>query len=225
MRSLTFGDYNTVEDWGAILNAKVVADPVPKTNYVTVPGHEDGELDLSEALTGTVLYNNRNASFTLILAEGTHAERIETIRQIKSAVHGRKIKIYDPDDYPDHYLYGRLSVSEVVTLNAYATVKIDGILEPWRYALYETIRDITITGTSGTQTVTLDNRGDKTVTPTLTVTGALVLHFTTLDGTEASRVLGSGTYKIPRFKLAPGVSTITLSGAGTVSIKYREAIF
>ena len=66
LRGLQFGDYHTADDWNLILHEKIVAPPVPKTNYVSVSGR-DGDLDLTEALSDVVNYQDRKASFTFLL--------------------------------------------------------------------------------------------------------------------------------------------------------------
>lgn len=61
---------NTWEDWHLIPSSRpVVNPPTPKTTYIDIPGG-DGIIDLSTALTGYPVYNNREGSWNFIVANG-----------------------------------------------------------------------------------------------------------------------------------------------------------
>ena len=215
MRELQIGDYHTAEDWDLILNTMTINPPTPKLVSVPVDGR-DGDIDLSDALTGEVMYNNREASFTFLVTNGTQAERQAQIDEIINAVHGLKTSIVIPDD-PDHYLVGRCSVSDVHNDRAYGSFRITANCEPYRYSLIETTR--TVTATETPTDFALYNAGRKTVTPTLVVTGAVLLVYGT-----TSVALENGTYKLPSLALKRGATTVKISGSGTVILTYREAV-
>lgn len=219
LRGVQFGDYHTAEDWNLILNEKIVSPPVPKTNYVSVPGR-DGDLDLTEALSGVVNYQDRNASYTFLLTDGTHADRVELISQIIGVLHGQRVQIIDTDDYPDYYMIGRLTVTDVSNSNAYGILKIEAVCQPWRYSINQKSKTVTVTESDGTVTVTMSNNGYKTVAPTLTVTGSVTLTYG-----STSTALSAGTYILAGLRFTPGVNTVTVAGSGTISINYQEAIF
>ena len=219
LRGVQFGEYHTAEDWNLILHEKIVSPPVPKTNYVSVPGR-DGDLDLTEALSGVVNYQDRKASYTFLLTDGTHADRVELISQIIGVLHGQRVQIIDTDDYPDYYMIGRLSVTDVSNSNAYGILKIEAICQPWRYAINQKIKTVNVTASDGTVTVTLTNNGYKTVAPTLTVTGSITLTYG-----STSTTLSAGTYILTGLRFTPGANTVTVAGTGSISINYQEAIF
>lgn len=219
LRGVQFGEYHTAEDWNLILHEKIVSPPVPKTNYVSVPGR-DGDLDLTEALSGEVNYQDRKASYTFLLTDGTHADRVELISQIIGVLHGRRVQIIDTDDYPDYYMIGRLSVTDVSNSNAYGILKIEAVCQPWRYAINQKIKTVNVTASDGTVTVTLTNNGYKTVAPTLTVTGSITLTYG-----STSTTLSAGTYILAGLRFTPGANTVTVAGTGSISINYQEAIF
>ena len=52
---VTIGDKHTFKDWGLICTKIEISDPERKTYYVSIPGR-DGDLDLSEALSGEIQY-------------------------------------------------------------------------------------------------------------------------------------------------------------------------
>ena len=68
MKGVTFGGKHTYSDWGLILREHpVVSPPKPKTKLVDVLGAH-GSLDLTEKLTGQVMYEMREITchFTVI---------------------------------------------------------------------------------------------------------------------------------------------------------------
>ena len=219
LRGVQFGDHHTADDWGLIMHEKIVSPPVPKTNYVSVPGR-DGDLDLTEALSGVVNYQDRTASFTFLLTNGSHADRDELIAEIVGALHGQSMKIIDTDDYPDYYMTGRIMIQEVTNNNAYGVIKLQVVCRPWRYAINQAGKTVSVAASDGTVPVSLTNKGYKTVTPSITVTGSVTITYGT-----TSTSLSAGTYTLPGLLLSPGLNRVTVSGAGSVTFTYREAIF
>jgi len=215
MRGVYFDDFHTNNDWGLILNSKELDPPAPKVVKVTVDGR-DGDLDLSEALTGEIRYENREANFTFLVTEGSHSDREYMINTIINEIHGRTRKIILPDDL-EHYLIGRCIVSGVENYNAYGTFSVTADCDPYRYSIYETKRSIDLTDTP--IEIALSNSGRKTVIPTVVVSDTANI---TLGTTSVS--LSKGTYQIPALKLASGVSTIIVSGSGNLALSYREAV-
>lgn len=219
LRGVQFGDYHTATDWNLILHEKIVSPPVPKTNYVSVPGR-DGDIDLTEALSGVVNYEDRTAEYTFLLTDGTHADREELITEMIGVLHGQHMRIIDTDDYPDYYMTGRLKVTDVSNNNAYGVFKVEATCNPWRYAINQRKKSVTVTNDDGTVSVVLSNGGYKTVTPSIMVTGSVTLTYGT-----TSTTLSEGTYTLPGLRFTPGVNTIGVAGAGTVQITFTEAIF
>ena len=215
MRGVYFNDYHTNNDWGLILNSKELDPPTPKVVKVSVDGR-DGDLDLSEALTGEIRYENRGAEFTFLVTEGSQADRDYMINNIINNIHGRTCKIILPDDL-EHYLLGRCSVSGVTNDKAYGSFSVSADCEPFRYSIYETKRTIDLTNIA--IEVALVNNGRKTVIPTIVVDDTANITFG-----STSVELGAGTYQLPALKLVSGVNTIAVSGAGTLSLTYREAV-
>lgn len=215
MRGVYFGDYHTNNDWGLIFNSKKLDPPTPKVVKVSVDGR-DGDLDLSEALTGEIRYENRSASFTFLITEGSQADREYMLNVIINAIHGKTHNIILPDDL-EHYLIGRCSVSDVTNDRAFGSFTVSADCDPFRYSVYETKRTIDLTNTP--VAIALSNSGRKTIIPTLVVENTASISF---GNTDLS--LGAGTYQIPALKLASGITTITVSGAGSLALSYREAV-
>lgn len=206
--------FNTWYDWRCILTAKTLTAAEPKTTYVSIDG-ASGDLDMSEALTGEPVYNNRTVTASFACTEGTYKDREELLRKIRTALHGRKVQIIEPDD-PDHYFLGRVKIKEEKNHAAYMEFTIEANCDPWRYAIQETARTVSA---SGGIDVVINNHGDKSLCPVLDVTGRVVLSFM---GKTAE--LTTGSYKVADLKLARGANVVNVSGTGSVKFAYREAL-
>lgn len=207
--------FNTWYDWRLILTSKDITPPEPKINYVNIDGMS-GSLDLSEALTGEVVYADRKISASFWTNEGTRKDRERLLRDIRIALHGKKIKMIEPDD-PDHYFYGRVTIKATSNILAYATFTVEATCEPWRYAVNDTVRTIDVNSQNVTNVV-IRNNGVKTLCPDITVTGIVDI---TYNGVKTPLI--AGTYKIPDIKLYHGVNIIGVSGNGSVTFMYKEA--
>lgn len=214
-RYFVLDKFNTYYDWRLILTAKDIPLAEPNTNLVKIDGMS-GRLDLTEALTGEVTYDNRTITATFWTDEGTRKERERLLRSIAAALHGKKIKIVEPDD-PDHYFVGRVKIKGVKNILPYAEFSIEAACEPWRYANEETARRFEINSLS-TTAVVINNGGVKTLYPEIAVVGTIHI---TYEGRTVT--LSSGSYKITDLKLRQGANVVGVSGSGSVTFTYREA--
>lgn len=99
---------NTYDDWQLLATDRpIISPPEPKTHFIDIPGG-NGALDLSEALTGFPIYNNRTGSFQFrVLNVGiAWTERLSGILE---AIHGKSMKIVLEDE-PDWFYQGRITV-------------------------------------------------------------------------------------------------------------------
>ena len=207
---------NTWYDLHLIVTGKSIPDAEPKTNYVALDGM-NGTLDLSEALTGEITYNDRTISASFWTDYGTRKDREILLRNITASLHGKKVRIIEPDD-PAHYFYGRVNIKSKNNIVPYAELTIEAVCEPWRYALEETVRRASVGYLEETNLV-VTNNGVKTLTPTISVLGSVDI---TYDGKKTT--LKDGEYIIPDLKLRQGTNIIGLSGYGAdVKLTYREA--
>lgn len=207
--------FNTWYDWHLIVTAKDIPDAEPKTNYVSLDGMS-GTLDLSEALTGEVTYDDRTITATFWTDYGTRKDRTILLRNITAALHGKKVKIIEPDD-PDHYFIGRIKIKSKVNILPYAEFTIEAICEPWRYSNNESVRNVEVNSTVDTDVI-ITNNGVKTLCPTITVIGEVDI---TYNGNTTP--LTDGTYKVSDIKLRQGTNIVSVSGNGSVTFSYREA--
>lgn len=207
--------FNTWYDLRLIVTAKTIPDAEPKTNYVKLDGMS-GSLDLSEVLTGEITYDDRTISATFWTDNGNRKDREALLQKITASLHGKKIKIIEPDD-PNHYFIGRVKIKSKKNILAYAEFTIEAVCEPWRYALEETVRRVDV-NTAVVTNVVINNNGVKTLSPVITVTGSVVVTYNGVD-----TPLTAGTYKISDIKLRQGVNIIGVSGNGSATFSYREA--
>ena len=206
---------NTWYNWRLVLTSKDVTPPEPKTNYVDIDGMS-GTLDLSESLTGEITYKDRTVSASFWTSEGSHKDREKLLRDIVSALHGKKIKIIEPDD-PDHYFYGRVKIKSRKNILPYAEFSIECTCDPWRYALNDSVRRVDVNSQLVTEVI-IHNNGVKSLCPDITVTGSVDI---TYNGVRTT--LNTGSYKISDIRLRQGVNSIGVSGTGSVTFTYREA--
>ena len=214
MRQFILDNFNTWDDWRLTLTAKATPPPEVKANYINLDGRH-GSLDLSEALTGEVVYGDRTVEATFWTSEGTDTSRVQLIREIIAALHGKKVRIVEPDD-PDHYFLGRVSIKPVAHDLVHDEFDMAAICEPWRYACEETVRWIELTDSPAD--VVIRNHGVKTLCPDIEVDGSVLL---TYDGGTVE--LTTGSHKVTGFKLRQGCSIVSVSGSGSVTFVYREA--
>lgn len=212
MRGVKFGEYHSGDDWEIILSAKTLTPPEPQATRIEIPGR-DGSLDISEALTGEIRYNDRIATLGFTLVEGSYEEREILLSEIFNIIHGRKLNIILPD-FPDRYLVGRCNITDRDNDKSYGVFTVEATCEPWFYAVEESVRTFDV---SGAIEVSLSNLGVKTLIPEIKVTGSIVLK---IDGTSIS--LTSGTYRLPGLKLKTGHTSLTLEGSGSITFNYRE---
>lgn len=213
-RAFIIDNLNTYNEWRLILTAKSITSPPLKTKYVSLDGM-NGTLDLSEVLTGEITYGDRTVSASFLLTEGTRLERNFVLREIVKRLHGRKVKIIEPDDL-DHYFLGRINVKNLENILPYAKLSIEAICEPWRYSLYDIVRRVDVN--DQTVEIIITNNGAKTLIPEITVTGEVDIIF---KNNQVS--LTDGTYKISDLKLYSGANVIKVIGTGSVIFTYKEA--
>lgn len=214
-RFFVLDKFNTWYDLKLIITAKEITPPEPKTNYVEIDG-ANGSIDLSESLTGEVVYKDRTITASFWTDAGNRNDREKLMRKIVAALHGKKVKIIDPDDM-DHYFYGRIAIKNINNIIPYMTFDIEATCEPWRYSNEIMTRTIDVSD-GETISAVIRNNGVKSLCPEITVSGNVTIGYNGLE-TE----LSDGLYKVSSIKLRQGVNVITVSGTGSVTFTYREA--
>jgi len=213
-RAFIFDKFNTWHDWKLVLTSKSIPYPTPNENYIKLDGMS-GSLDLSEALTGEITYSDRTISASFWTDYGNRNERVERFKEIRSELHGRKVAIIEPDD-PTHYFLGRIKIKESKHLLAYSELVIEATCEPWRYAVVDCEKHIDV---DSEKIVIIRNYGDKTLLPEIAVTGEVNVTFN-----GSTLTLDEGEYRIAGLRLKRGSNVIGLTGNGSITFAYREAV-
>ena len=200
------------DDWNIVLTKAEIPLPTPKTSIVDIKG-ADGVIDLTEALTGDVQYNNRPIKLTFEMMDDIDYSTL--ISDISNYLHGKVVTVTLSND-DDYYYRGRATINqwECVKRKGKIVIQIDS--EPYKYLVTETVRTITVN--NQTKTITLPN-SRKRVCPNLNVTGTVTL---TVNGVTYE--LAEGKQQLVNFILVEGNNAIKISGNGTLTITYRQGV-
>lgn len=214
-RKLIIGDYDTETTWPWTLAELELSALEQQTNYVTVPGRS-GSVDLSTAVSGLPVYNDRTLTATLETSEGTRAQRETAINTMVNRLDGLRLHIVLPDD-PSGYLDGRISVARNYNDLAHASVTISAVCYPYKLKSAETTVTASLTEVDTEISLSCDRRP---VVPTITTTAETVLTW----GAD-SYTVSAGTRQLPGIRLTQGTHTLkarTTSGTGEITITYQE---
>lgn len=135
----TFGTKHTFNDWGLIPKSRpVISPPTPKTLYVDIPG-ADGCLDLTQALTQDIKYENRKITFEFNVLDARN--RWSNIySDILGYLQGQYMKLVLDEDI-EYYYIGRFQVNEWTSDKNTATIVIEGNIEPYKMAVVSSTED------------------------------------------------------------------------------------
>ena len=203
-------DKSAFYDWNIVLTKADIPLPTPKTSTVDIKG-ADGVLDLSEVLTGDILYNNRTIKLTFEMMDDT--DYYNLISEISNYLHGQRITFNLSND-EDYYYVGRATINQWECVKRKGTIVISVDAEPYKYFFTETTMIVNVA--NQTKTITLQN-SRKRVCPTLNATGTITL---TINGVDYE--LAEGKQQLVNFILVEGNNTIKISGNGTLVITYRQ---
>ncbi len=236
------GTVNTWDDWHLIPTSRPVFNPpAVKTVYIDIPG-ANGKLDLTEALAGYPLYDNREGSFEFIVANGYRASWIGGYQKFANWLHGKDLRCVLDDD-PSYYYEGRFSIDNWTSNNdgTWSNVTFNYNVKPYKYSMltsmedwlwdpfcFETdiIQDVSNIAFSSTVFVRVLNHG-MPVVPTIhlnsTDTGT---KFTIKSGPTVIANVPVGRFRDPRLELLEGENEFIISPSksnkrNTVSIEFR----
>ena len=230
--SITFGDKNTWDDWHLIPATRPVFNPPEtKTHYVDIPG-ANGQIDLTESLTGYPLYENRTGSIEFYVANG-YEDWAVLYSKIMNYLHGKRMKATLEDD---RYFYyeGRFEVNKWTSDKWWSKITIDydvypykkepnTSLEPWLWDPFDfeygIIRDYSELVVDGSLSLEILGRQEPVV-PEITVDSD--------SGSGMTVKVGSKTYELsegvnvnPNIVIGEANVTLVFTGNGTVSVNYQ----
>lgn len=198
-----------------VTNTAPIAPPEVRTQYIEVPGR-NGNLDLTDALTGRPVYGDREITLELGGKKPAH-EWPRFFSRFLADVHGKKVKIIFDND-PHCYYVGRAVVSGAYERgNEIATFSVSITAEPYKYSIFDTLPPVTATAAGISQRI----EGSQYLTvPEFTVTGGPV----GLKIGDGSYTLPVGTSKNYEIMIDNDTYKYTYTGTGTetVQIKYKR---
>lgn len=123
-----------------LVDGYTLEPPEPKTYTVDIPGG-NGVIDLTDALSGDVVYNNRSQEFELYAIGVNDFEKLKT--DVSDLLHGKSFDYKITMD-PDYTYHGRFSISSY-THGTYSNGKVGVIkikidADPYKYRKHQVIR-------------------------------------------------------------------------------------
>lgn len=225
----TLNGKHTYTDYGLyVTNTNPVEPPEVKAEYIEVPGR-NGQIDLTEALTGYTVYNNRQ----IVLELGGRKRSQDWpgfMSNFLNDLHGKSVKVIFDND-PSYYYQGRATVeSDYEKGNEIARFTLTINAEPYKYSNQSTTEpwlwdpfsfvdgviryynQLQVDGTAQIQVL----GSEMPVIPVFTTSAAMQVQFNgkTYD-------LTAGNNKIYDIVLMNQAYTLTFTGTGTVSINYK----
>ena len=186
-----------------------ISVPQPQFETVIVPGRS------SPVRFATNSFEPRTIEAVLTML-GKRSRFDIMVASFMNAYLGKTARIKD-SEWPYFYYVGTIQAeAEYDPLSGKGVLKIIAEdCDAYRYASEET--SISITGSG---TVYLSN-GYMPVVPTITLTASTMLSWTK-GGDSFSKTLSAGTWQIPELELEEGNNTVTVSGSGRTTFRYRE---
>lgn len=240
---------NTWDDWHLAPSSRpVFSPPAQKTRFLDIPG-ADGFLDMSDALTGYPIYDNRQGSFEFIVineSDGLSAPGTDyglwhqRYTEIMEFLHGKELRAILEDD--DGYFYeGRFAVNQWASEEERSKITIDYNVKPYKYSVQTSLErvpsrfnNVSINSSDAWTPITI-NPSDIGVAPTCpiikiesatsviddNISGLLFKYDNETDYEKRSLMVGD--HKIYDVVLhGESQHTLYFKGTGTVSIEFRE---
>lgn len=230
--SITFGDKNTWDDWHLIPSTRPLFNPPDvKTHIVDIPG-ANGQIDLTESLTGYPLYENRTGSWEFNVVNG-YKDWDVLYSEILAYLHGKTMKAY-LEDNPYFYFEGRFEVNKWESDKWWSKITIDydvypykkepnSSIEPWLWDPFDfeygIIREYTDLVVDGSLSLEILGRQEPVV-PEITIDSDSGSGMTVKVGSKTYE-LSEGVNVIPNIVIGEANVTLTFTGNGTVSVKYQ----
>ena len=117
MYGVTIGDKHSYKDFGLILSSQAIAPPEPRIKLVDVP-MRDGSVDLTEAVSDTVRYQDRKITLTFSVIDARNTW-VDKISKIQNYLHGQRMKIVFDEDTSFYYIgHSRVDTQQSVAQKA-----------------------------------------------------------------------------------------------------------
>lgn len=228
---LSYKYSHSYRSYGLFPKSKMIVQPPDvRETYIDIAGM-DGELDLSEVLTGYPSYEGRDAKFEFTVMNRIQWDHVYS--RLMNEIHGRRLYVVIDEDGNYHYI-GRLKVDSFKSKKNTATIVVDGYLDPYKVSHIATsewwlwdpfnfetdiARDYAGLTVDGSATYTIVG-SRMPVNPTFKASASGMT--VSIDGSEPFD-LPTGDYDaLEGFPaIREGEYEMTFSGSGTVNIKFE----
>lgn len=214
MKGIRFDGLHSYDDLKLILTSKEIGSPAVKTRKIDIEG-ADSALDLTDFF-GEPKYEDVTHKFEFETKEPQN-EFLTQYSTVKNALHGKKGRIILDDD-PSFFYVGRCYVSSFTNEKNIGKIQVECECDPYKYKLQKTVVTKAV---NGTEVITLTNNRKRAV-PELTITTDTSLNI--VYQTYNIWDLGSGSYTLPDLELMQGDNAVTVTGVGSITFTWQEAM-
>ena len=214
MRGVSFLGFHSFRDLHLLMTSKEIGSPEVKRQTIDIEG-ADGELDFTDFF-GEAKYTNAQHRFEFESIQPRN-EQLSQFTDIKNKLHGKKGRIILDDD-PSFFYVGRCFVSSYKNEKCIGRISIECDCEPYKYKVDETVVTQAVNGVAD---VRLTNARKRAV-PLVTIETSATLNI--VYGGVNVWDLAAGSYMLPELELAEGENIVTVTGTGSVSFRWREAV-
>ena len=198
-------------DFGMDFIHKEIGEAEAKTYYVDIP-LSDGSIDLTEALSTNIRYNNREIVMVFEIRKD-RTEWPQLMSDLQQEWHGRAVKVIFSDD-TEYYWQGRASVGPLEDHGATAGVTVTLNAQPYKRTVAPEIYG-PITIASGTsETVTIANTHVKAWPSFYCSSNTVKVYY---DGDDWGHI-GYMSHVIYGLELPNGILTLTLENGWNSSL-------
>lgn len=187
--------------------------PQSQSDTIIVPGR-NSPIRYTEAL-GRVSYKPRKFSLTFSML-GSRKRFNDMITAMINKYSGQLVKVVTSED-PNLYLLGTLELSSdydpIASVGKLIIRSEDA--DSYRYHCDETVINLT-----GSGNVIIEN-DFMPVVPRITTTSETSLSWS-MGSDSFRKTLSAGEWTLPELELQAGSNSITISGSGTTTFKFRE---
>ena len=195
-----------------LVDGFTLSPPTPKTYLVDIPGG-NGKLDLTSALIGDTVYDNRAQSFIFKIIDVDDFESVKT--NISNFLHGKEFD-YELTWDPGYIYHGRFKVmsytKEAFNMGKIGTIQIDVDAEPYKRKEDQIFKVDAVGGT-----IVYLNSGRLRVRPLIETTGFLKVIFN-----NKLINLPQGTWNINDIILTEGVNKLYLNSYSIHNLKWKD---
>lgn len=214
MKGVSFHGFHSFRDLHLLMTGKEIGAPEIKRQTIDIAG-SDGELDFTDFF-GEPKFANVQHQFTFENIRPRN-EQLSQYTDLKNKIHGKKGRIILDDD-PSFFYIGRCSVSKYTNEKNIGKITVTCDCEPYKYKLTETVVTQAV---DGVEDVHLTN-GRKRAVPLVTIETdtSLNIVFNTYNIWD----LAAGSFMLPELELLEGDNIVTVTGTGSITFRWQEAI-